>query len=125
MEEPGSSSASEDIDDMESNLHIVVGTGIVDKNGEDVTGKGRVLVFSISSTPQGVELSLLHEKEIFHGPVTSLSALNSDGKHRLVIGSGADVNVEQWGNGKLTQVGFFRATMQGKSCKISLVLNLF
>ena len=29
----------------------------------------------------------------------------------VVIGAGADVNVEQWGSDRLTQVGFFRATM--------------
>ena len=28
-----------------------------------------------------------------------------------MIGAGSDVNVEQWGENKLTQVGFFRATM--------------
>jgi cleavage and polyadenylation specificity factor subunit 1 len=59
------------------------------------------------------ELSLCYEKEIFHGPVTTLSCLSAEGKNRLVIGGGCDVNIEQWGsNGTLTQVGFFRATMQ-------------
>ena len=94
--------------------------GIVDKNGEDVSSKGKVLLFQVEAredaslvgvTSRGVELALVCEKDIFHGPVTSLSCLTSEGKHRLVIGAGADINVEQWGNGRLTQVGFFRATM--------------
>ena len=102
-------------EDLESKLFITVGVGIVDKNGEDVSSKGKVLLFDVTVQKEGtksVELSLLWEKDIFHGPVTSLSCLSSDGKNRLVIGAGADINVEQWGNGKLTQVGFFRATMQ-------------
>ena len=42
----------------------------------------------------------------------------------MIIGAGADVNVEQWGtNGKLTQVGFFRATMQ--ILDIKLFKNFF
>lgn len=101
---------------MKSKLLIAVGVGIVDKNGEDVSSKGRVLLFELQIreevTSQGVELSLVFEKDIFHGPVTSLTSLSSEGKTRLLIGAGADINVEQWGNGKLTQVGFFRATMQ-------------
>jgi cleavage and polyadenylation specificity factor subunit 1 len=105
---------------LETKLFIAVGVGIVDKNGEDVSSKGRVLLFEVkvpeemsrvaSSLP--VELALVCEKDIFHGPVTSLTCLTCEGKHRLIIGAGADVNVEQWGNDKLTQVGFFRATMQ-------------
>lgn len=100
---------------MESKLFITVGVGIVDKNGEDVSSKGKVLLFDVNiqkEETKNVELRLEWEKEIFHGPVTSLSCLSSEGKNRLVIGAGADINVEQWGNGKLTQVGFFRATMQ-------------
>jgi cleavage and polyadenylation specificity factor subunit 1 len=101
---------------MESKLFITLGVGIVDKNGEDVSSKGRVLLFEVTVVQKegmkNLELSLAWEKDIFHGPVTSLSCLSSEGKNRLVIGAGADINVEQWGNGKLTQVGFFRATMQ-------------
>lgn len=99
---------------MESKLFITVGVGIVDKNGEDVSSKGRVLLFDVTAKKgdQRVELGLVCEKDIFHGPVTCLSCLSSEGKHRLVIGAGADINVEQFGNGKLTQVGFYRATMQ-------------
>ena len=104
------------MDDLEDKLFITVGVGIVDKDGEDVTSKGRVLMFNLITqdtlTTQSVELSLACEKNIFHGPVTSLTCLSSEGKNRLIIGAGADINVEQWGNGKLTQVGFFRATMQ-------------
>ena len=106
-------------EDLGKKLFITVGTGIVDKDGEDVNSKGRVLLFevkraggkSIVAASQVAELSFVYEKEIFHGPVSTLSCLVCEGKNRLVIGAGADVNVEQWGNGKLTQVGFFRATM--------------
>ena len=103
-------------EDLESKLFIAVGVGIVDKDGEDVSSKGRVLLFELLArdtlTSQGVELALVCEKDIFHGPVTSLTCLSSEGKNRLIIGAGADINVEQWGNGRLTQVGFYRATMQ-------------
>jgi hypothetical protein len=115
-EEPGSSYAAQVAsEDLESTLFITIGIGVVDKNGEDVSGKGKVLLFELrsnSESPGGVELALTCEKEIFHGPVMSLSCLSSEGKNRLLIGAGADINVEQWGNGRLTQVGFFRATMQ-------------
>ncbi|CAB9502941.1 and polyadenylation specificity factor subunit 1 [Seminavis robusta] len=114
-EEPGSSNANQDSEDMGSIQFITVGVGVVDKNGEDVSARGRVLLFELrgdTQGPSGLEMALVCEKEIFHGPVSSLSCLVSEGKHRLIIGAGADVNVEQWGNGKLTQVGFFRATMQ-------------
>lgn len=67
---------------------------------------------SLLASSQVAELSLVYEKEVLHGPVSSLSCLSSEGRNRLVIGAGADINVEQWGNGRLTQVGFFRATMQ-------------
>lgn len=105
---------------MEAKLIIAVGVGIVDNDGEDVSSKGKVLLFEVKgpekstrvTSSQAVELAKVYEKDIFHGPVTSLSCLTSEGKHRLIIGAGADVNVEQWGNNKLTQVGFFRATMQ-------------
>lgn len=101
-------------------LLIAVGTGIVDKDGEDVTAKGRVLLFaikkqddeSIAAGAQVAEMSHLYTKEIFHGPVTTLSCLSCEGRNRLVIGAGADVNLEQWGKGRLMQVGFFRANMQ-------------
>lgn len=118
-DEPGSTSSGSD-DELGSQLFIVVGTGYVDHNGEDVSSKGRVLMFHIKRSAQDdalstlniAELSLKYEKQIFHGPVYSLSCLRADGKSRLVIGAGADVNIEQWGNDRLTQVGFFRATMQ-------------
>jgi CPSF A subunit region len=176
-----SSSSEEDLDmDLDSQTYIAVGTGVVDHNGEDVTSRGRALLFDVKRVAsanrliasQVAELSLVYVKEIFHGPVTSLTCVSTEGRHRLVIGAGADgmytwfsgvsvfvavavavavvvvvvadafffllpcrpsyslmharshpnihhikcftftVNVEQWGNGKLTQVGFYRATMQ-------------
>lgn len=122
-EEPGTSNTSEvSSDDFKKRLFIAVGVGIVEKNGEDVSSKGKVLLFNIESrdeapgvTPQGVELALAFEKDVFHGPVSSLTCFSSEGKNRLVIGAGADINVEQWGQGRLLQVGFFRATMQVRS----------
>lgn len=97
-----------------------MGLGIVDKDGEDVSSKGRVLLFRVNrqdSAPLAfgstvADLSLVYEKDILHGAVTSLSCLVCEGRNRIVVGAGADVNVEQWGNGRLTQVGFFRANMQ-------------
>jgi cleavage and polyadenylation specificity factor subunit 1 len=109
---------------METKLFITVGTGIVDKDGEDVSSKGRVLLFEVnrakekSASSQRAELNFVYEKKIFHGPVTTLSCLSSEGRTRLVIGAGSDVNVEQWGNDKLTQVGFFRATMHVLDIKL-------
>lgn len=107
-------------EELPSRLFVVLGTGVVTRDGEDVSSKGRTLLFEIKRyaphnrllISQVAELSLCYEKEVFHGPVTSLSCLSSAGKNRLVIGAGSDINIEQWGNGKLTQVGFFRATMQ-------------
>ena len=115
LAEPGSDFDISD-DDLDSRLFITVGAGTIDEDGEDVATKGRVLLFEVkrpkdvSSLPIA-ELNFVYEKKIFHGPVTSLSCLITEGKSRLIIGAGADVNVEQWGNEKLTQVGFFRATM--------------
>jgi cleavage and polyadenylation specificity factor subunit 1 len=115
LAEPGSEvEVSED--DLDTKLFITVGTGIVDKNGEDVSSKGRVILFEIKRTTdrsslQIADLNFVYEKKIFHGPVSTLTSLVSEGKYRLIIGAGADVNIEQWGNDRLTQVGFFRATM--------------
>jgi len=120
-EEPGAAGLSTiGEDNATSSLFIAVGTGIVDKDGEDVSSKGRVLLFELqrqnpASSAFGspvADLSLVYEKDILHGAVTTLSCLSCGGRNRLVIGAGADVNVEQWGNGRLTQVGFFRANMQ-------------
>ena len=119
-EEPGSNNDAEGeelTEDLEQTLFIMVGTGTVDHNGEDVTGKGRAVLFQISrlvgrNPIRVASLKMVYEKEIFHGPVTSLTCLSSEGKNRLILAAGADINVEQWGNNKLTQVGFFRATMQ-------------
>ena len=123
--EPGSTNADNISDEeMESQLFISVGTSIVDKDGEDVSAKGRVLLFQLSTSNeqnpslQSVDLNFVYEKKIFHGPVTSLSCLSSEGRNRIVIGAGADINVEQWGNNKLTQVGFFRATMHVLDIKL-------
>jgi len=122
LAEPGSNVEISE-DELESKLFITVGTGIVDKDGEDVASKGRVLLFEIKrstdrSALQAAELNFVYEKRLFHGPVTSLTCLASDGKNRLIIGAGADVNIEQWGNDKLTQVGFFRATMHVLDIKL-------
>jgi cleavage and polyadenylation specificity factor subunit 1 len=66
-----------------------------------------------SQTGAGVNLRLAYTKNMSQGPVATLGCLSAEGRNRLIIGAGSDVNVEQWGsNGRLTQVGFFRATMQ-------------
>ena len=118
--EPGSPDYDLLEDNLDSKYFIAVGAGTIDKDGEDVACKGRVLLFEVNrpkDTPNA-ELNFVYEKKIFHGPVTSLSCLVVEGKSRLIIGAGADVNVEQWGNDKLTQVGFFRATMQVLDIKL-------
>eukprot|EP00934_Nitzschia_sp_Nitz4_P003080 Nitzschia sp. Nitz4//scaffold50_size126154//66587//71631//NITZ4_003689-RA/size126154-snap-gene-0.114-mRNA-1//1//CDS//3329553710//3070//frame0 len=122
--EPGTSAEIVD-EDLESRMFIAVGTGIVDKDGEDVSSKGRVVLLKLTkpNSTAEVELNFVYEKKIFHGPVNSLSCLSSEGKNRMIIGAGADVNVEQWGNDKLTQVGFFRATMH--ILDIKLFKNFF
>jgi len=122
QEEPGSAQTTIEVEDLTTTTFITLGTGTLNHNGEDVSSKGRVLLFEVKKldaatirrlgTHMVANLRLTYEKEIFHGPVTTLSCLSVEGKNRLVIGAGADVNMEQWGNGKLTQVGFFRATMQ-------------
>ncbi|GAX14519.1 cleavage and polyadenylation specificity factor subunit 1 [Fistulifera solaris] len=123
--EPGSASAElEEETDFESTMFIAVGTGIVNHNGEDVSSKGRALLFTVTKKLDEVaELKLRYEKEVFHGPVTTLECLSIDGKNRLVVGAGADINIEQWGNDRLTQVGFFRATMEVSN--IQLFKNFF
>ena len=115
-------------EDLDSKYFIVVGTGTIEKDGEDVACKGRVILFEVNRPKDTTnstiaELNFVYEKSIFHGPVSSLSCLTVEGKSRLIIGAGADVNVEQWGNGKLTQVGFFRATMH--ILDIKLFKNFF
>jgi cleavage and polyadenylation specificity factor subunit 1 len=120
-EDPGSgASSTTEEDSTTNNLFIAVGTGVVDKDGEDVSSKGRVLLFRVNRQSSAslafgstvADLSLVYEKDILHGAVTSLSCLVCEGRNRIVVGAGADINVEQWGNGRLTQVGFFRANMQ-------------
>lgn len=70
-----------------------------------------------------LELHLKHEKEITIGPVTSLSSLRSEDIFRVAVGAGAEVTVEQWGSGKLVQVGFYHAHMQVQN--ISLFKTFF
>ena len=116
----GTSSASSNQDNFDNDLFIVVGTGIIDKDGEDVQAKGRVLLFHVSRNtdkeiergePQA-EMTFIYDKDIALGPVTSLSCLTSEGKHRLVVGAGAEITIEQWTGDKLLQVGFFHVNMQ-------------
>ena len=115
--------ATAEDEELEKQQFIVLGTGTVNRDGEDVATKGRALLFSLkrpdTTSSSGIaeqqpvaDLTLTYEKNIFHGPVTTVSCLSSEGKNRLVIGAGSDVNIEQWGSSeKLTQVGFYRATM--------------
>lgn len=115
--EEGPSGSSNDVSTSastgESTLFVTVGTGIVDKDGEDIGSKGRVLLFEVKRKEgKHFIISLACEKDIILGPVTSLNCLSCDGKSRIVVGAGAEVTVEQWGDGKLTQVGFFHANMQ-------------
>lgn len=116
----GTASASSNQDNFDNDLFIVVGTGIIDKDGEDVQAKGRILLFNVSRNtdeeiekgePQA-EMTFIYDKDIALGPVTSLSCLTSEGKNRLVVGAGAEITIEQWTGAKLVQVGFFHVNMQ-------------
>jgi len=119
-EDEGGTSSSGDTDEgLESPLYVTVGTGIVDKDGEDIGSKGRILLFEVKrrnneldDRKSSIKLSMTYSKDILLGPVTSLNSLTCEGKSRVVLGAGAEVTVEQWGDGKLTQVGFFHANMQ-------------
>jgi cleavage and polyadenylation specificity factor subunit 1 len=106
----------EDSDEVpEKNLFIGVGASVIAHDGEDIASKGRLLLFQIKKSKKralskggnlpSLILSLKTEKDMALGPVTCLSSLKSENIHRVVIGAGAEVTVEQWGNGKLTQVG--------------------
>lgn len=102
---------------IDSSLFLVVGTGVVDNDGEDVSSKGRILLFELKrSSPDetdsvDAQLNFVYDKAISIGPVTSLNNLVCENRSRLVVGAGAEVTIEQWGNGKLLQVGFFHANM--------------
>ena len=113
----------EDSDEVpEVNLFIGVGTSEIDQDGEDLASKGRILLFQVKKSKKKslnkgykttpLQLALKSEKEMALGPVTSLSSLKTEDKYRMVVGAGAEVTVEQWGGGKLTQVGFYHAHMQ-------------
>jgi cleavage and polyadenylation specificity factor subunit 1 len=98
-EEPGSSNDTDvSGDELSKRMFVAVGTGVLDHNGEDVASRGRAILLELKRTNssakaagrQVVELSFCYEKEIFHGAVTSLVCLSSEGKNRLLIGAGAD-----------------------------------
>ncbi len=102
---------------MEDIPVIAVGTGIVDEDGEDVSSKGRIILFELKRIGDRtrnfeLELNFFYDKKISLGPVTSVGCLIAEGKSRMVIGAGAEINIEQWGGNKLTQVGFFHCYMQ-------------
>ena len=106
----------EDSDETpERSLVIAVGTSTIDHDGEDLASKGRILLFEVKKSKKRalnkgtkdspIEIMLKSEKAMALGPVTSLSSLKSEDVYRIVVGAGAEVTVEQWGGGKLTQVG--------------------
>ena len=107
----------EDSDETpERSLFISVGTSTIDNDGEDLASRGKILLFQVkkskkralgnSNQDPPLELFLKSEKDMALGPVTSLSSLRSgEDIYRIVVGAGAEITVEQWGSGKLTQVG--------------------
>lgn len=113
---------------------IAVGTGYVDQDGEDVSSKGKVILFEVNKTSVSIgdddddddaavmgltaSINIVYEKEMLMGPVTSLSCLTCDNTTRLVVGAGAELTIEQWNGEKLTQVGFFHAHMHVLDVKI-------
>ena len=92
-----------------------MGTSIIDEDGEDLASRGRILLFQVKKSKKKslgkamrdppLELFLKSEKDMALGPVTSLSSLRSEDIYRVVVGAGAEITVEQWGSGKLTQMG--------------------
>jgi len=117
VEDPNRDKGAQDLGKQaETSLLLIVGTGVVDNDGEDISSKGRILLFEIKRTSdndrRAAEINFLYEKDILLGPVTCLVCLSCENKNRLVVGAGAEITVEQWGNEKLTQVGFFHANMQ-------------
>lgn len=134
-EDPNGDKGPQDTDkDEETSLFLTVGTGIVDHDGEDVSSRGRILLFEIKRTTDSsnnntndsnngnknknnkvAAINFVYEKDILLGPVTCLVCLSCENKNRLVVGAGAEITVEQWGDQKLTQVGFFHANMQVQS----------
>ncbi len=77
---------------------MAVGTGIIDNDGEDVSSRGRILLFDVQATKNesfGAELDLVYDKDISMGPVTSLHTLDSQNCSRLLIGAGNEITVEQ------------------------------
>ena len=67
MAEPGSSVDTPE-EDLVTKMFITIGTGLVDKDGEDVGAKGRVVLLELnkpSPTSSVVELSFVYEKKIF------------------------------------------------------------
>jgi Pre-mRNA cleavage and polyadenylation specificity factor len=96
---------------------LAVGTGVIDEDGEDVSSRGRIILFQLRRTGDRtakfeLELHFVYDKEISLGPVTALNGLTCEGKSRLIVGAGAEITLEQWGSDKLTQVGFFHCYMQ-------------
>ena len=130
-ETESASSSNIDVNEGDNDLFVVVGTGIIDKDGEDVSSKGKIRLFSINRHTQedideGKPLAAMEEvyyKDMSLGPVTSLCCLQTEGKNRLVVGCGAEITIEQWTGGKLVQVGFFHVNMQVQ--RISLFKTFF
>lgn len=96
---------------------LVVGTGMVDKDGEDVASKGRLILLDIKRSGDRTgkfeaEMNFLYDKDMSLGPVTNVNCLSAEGKNRLIVGAGAEITIEQWGSGKLTQIGFYHCNMQ-------------
>mmetsp|Transcript_23882 Transcript_23882/g.50043 ORF Transcript_23882/g.50043 Transcript_23882/m.50043 type:complete len:2077 (-) Transcript_23882:3538-9768(-) len=113
----------EDSDETpKKSLFVAVGTSVIEPDGEDIASQGRILLFQLRKKKHWVpskgllhpplEMVLKSEKVITLGPITSLVALQSEDISRVVVGAGAEVTIEQWGGGKLTQVGFYHAHMQ-------------
>ena len=88
---------------------------MVDPDGEFISSKGLVILLEdkkIFGKEQinglsMLDLSLIYKNYILHGTVTTISCLTCEGNGCIFLGSGDDVNVEQWVRGKLTQVGLF------------------
>ena len=78
--------------------------------------KGRIVLLDLKRVGDRtgkfeIEMNFLYDKDISIGPVTSVNCLACEGTSRLVVGAGAEITLEQWGNDILTQVGFYHCYM--------------
>ncbi|XAR71785.1 hypothetical protein NMG60_11018197 [Bertholletia excelsa] len=88
----------------ENETLLAVGTAYV--QGEDVAGRGRVLLFSIDRNPDNSQISVseVYSKEL-KGSISALASLQG----HLLIASGPKIILHKWTGSELNGVAFFDA----------------